>query len=255
MIHFVENIVEPAGDIEPIPLICIHGAACDHRVWPSGLLHHRYRKIYMVDLPGHGRSQDPIQISIESYFRSIVSFLDNKGIERAVVCGHSMGGAIALDLTIHCRDRVGGLILVSSGSRLPVSSQILSLASRVDFHSMVLDWTLKMAFSKGTPDSILQRARDMMMGQPSKMFYEDLSACSRFDLSHRTKSITVPTLVICGTKDKMTPLDLSQDLNRQIASSELKVLNGAGHFLPMEMEVIFTETLLEWLKQIEMTPH
>ncbi|HEX7562659.1 MAG TPA: alpha/beta fold hydrolase, partial [Bradyrhizobium sp.] len=108
------------------PLVFVHGAAGSHLVWGRqvrvlGEITHAVA----IDLPGHGRSTLPGRNSIEDYGQVVLGLLDALGFERAVIVGHSMGGAIAQTLALSRPDRVAGLGLVGTGARLRVLPAII----------------------------------------------------------------------------------------------------------------------------------
>src|SRR2546426_782991 len=111
------------------PTVClVHGTGGSSDVWMRQLedladLGH----IVALDLPGHGRSGGTIPRRIEDAAAAVAGLLDALGITRVVIGGHSMGGAIALQFALSCRERPDGLILIGTGARLRVLPRLLDL--------------------------------------------------------------------------------------------------------------------------------
>lgn len=103
-----------------LPLVCVHGFGGDKETWLlMSALMSRARGIAMVDLPGHGVSADvpEAEASIRHHAEAVLRVMDRAAIDRAVVCGNSMGGGVALRLAASYPDRVAGMVLVASIGR------------------------------------------------------------------------------------------------------------------------------------------
>ena len=113
------------GHKDQPPIILIHGAGSSHLIWPSEIRRLVGQRVLAVDLPGHGKSTGVGLQSISSNADQIVEFLAALGLYQAVFVGHSMGGAIALDLAIRHPNQVAGLGLISTGAYLGVDAGFL----------------------------------------------------------------------------------------------------------------------------------
>src|SRR5262245_15672292 len=130
----VRDEPEPAPDqsASPSPLMLVHGAGSSSVVWIDVLRRIAPgRRPIAPDLPGHGQS-DPWhdEPSIEGYRDAVGTVCANLGVRRAVLVGHSMGGAVALACALAWPERVAGLVLVNSAARLDVSDELLALLER-----------------------------------------------------------------------------------------------------------------------------
>ena len=102
-------------------VVCIHGAGGSHLHWGYQLRElATTAQIIAVDLPGHGRSDQPGRSSIHDYSQAIIAFMDAIGCEQAILVGHSMGGAISMWTAFEAPERVSGLGLIGTGGRLRV---------------------------------------------------------------------------------------------------------------------------------------
>ena len=111
--------------VDAVPLVLIHGAGGSHLHWGVAVRTLPEGDVYALDLPGHGRSAGSGRTTVAQYASWVIRLLDALGIERAVMAGHSMGGAIAQTAALEFPEGVRGLVLVGTGSRLRVVPSIL----------------------------------------------------------------------------------------------------------------------------------
>jgi pimeloyl-ACP methyl ester carboxylesterase len=213
-------------------LILIHGAGESHLHWPVQLRRLADESVLVLDLPGHGRSDDPGRETIGDYVDAVVALLDAVGVERAVVGGHSMGGAIAQVMALDRPERVAGLVLVGTGAKLRVAQALLdSILSDFDaILALVAEWS----FGPAAPDELRQLGVKTMGETDPAVLHGDFLACDRFDIRDRLAEIQAPTLVVGGTADRMTPIRFSRYLATHIPNAQLEVVEGAGHMVALE---------------------
>lgn len=213
-------------------LLMIHGAGGRGEVYQpqlSGLA--GQMNLAALDLPGHGATPGPGQDTIAGYADWLEGFLA-AGPLRPVLLGHSMGGAIALTLGLRRPELVRGLILIGSGARLKVMPAILEGLGK-DFAGTV---RMIVPFAYGPqaePQMIAQGIEQMGATEPAVLL-GDFMACDRFDLMDHLADIRLPTLVLVGDQDQMTPVKYAQHLAGAIPGAELQVIPGAGHMLYLE---------------------
>lgn len=236
------------GAVNQPPVLLIHGAGGDYQYWPPQLRRLRYGRIYAPDLPGHGRSGKVGCQYIEDYARAVVYFMDALGIYSAVVVGHSMGGAIALQLALDWPQRVLGLGLVATGAHLPVAPQLLDAFARSETVPAGIDIIISWAFSQQADNSLQNLARRRMMGIRQPVLYGDFLACSRFDVRARLGEIRVPALILAGGADRMTPLRFSDELRNRLPNASLQIFPEAGHMLMLEQPEATAQALEDWLR-------
>jgi pimeloyl-ACP methyl ester carboxylesterase len=223
-----------ADDPDRWPLVLIHGAGGEHLSWPSQLRRLSGYRVYTPDLPGHGKSKGHGRQGIPSYGESVVTWIHGLELPKVFLAGHSMGGGIALWLAIHHPELVRGLVLISTGARLPVNlSLIEELATQVGFPTAV-DKITSWSFSSRVEPAVVENVRKHMLDTRPSVMVGDFRACDRFDLSNRLGEVKVPTLVLVGDEDKMTPERFAEGLAEGIPGAELSVISGAGHMLPLE---------------------
>jgi len=118
----IHYFVREEGDVFRPPVILIHGAGGNHLYWPPELRRLAGFRVLALDLPGHGKSSGVGLQSIRDYASSLMTYMDAVGLSRAVIVGHSMGGAIALTLCLDHAERVAGLGLIATGALARKSS-------------------------------------------------------------------------------------------------------------------------------------
>ncbi|MCX7838145.1 MAG: alpha/beta hydrolase [Anaerolineae bacterium] len=214
-------------------MVFVHGAGANHLIW--GLQVHALAdcaRAVALDLPGHGRSTLPGRTSIEAYRDVVLGLLDALGFERAVIVGHSMGGAIAQTLALSHPDRVAGLGLVGTGARLRVLPAILNgvLNDLAATARLVIEYS----YAPGMDPEFLRRAEAEFCECPATVIHGDFWACNQFDVMTRLAEIRVPTLIICGRQDRLTPLKYSVYLAQHIPNASLVLIDEAGHSVMIE---------------------
>ena len=229
-------------------LVLVHGAGGSHLDWPAPLRRLTGANVYDLDLPGHGRSQGTGRSSIAAYRDSLLGFLDSLGLERAVVVGHSMGGAISLDSALHYPDRLAGLILVGSGARLRVAPAILT-GILSDFEATV-DLVCDYAFGPGATEQLKRLGRQRLLRTLPEVLRGDYAACDAFDVMERLGEVRCPTLVIGGTADRLTPSKYSIYLRDHIPGAELVLVDAAGHMVMLEKPEVVTKAVSKFVARL-----
>lgn len=235
-----------------LPVILIHGAGGTHLYWPPQIRRLSGCRVFALDLPGHGKSAvDRGYQSIPEYAENILDWLEAVGLQRAIFIGHSMGGAIALNLGLDHPERVLGLGLLGTGAQLPVNRALLDEASNLATYMRSVELVLKWSFGPQANENLLSLARRRMLQTRQSVFYGDLLACDAFDVKERIGEISSPTLIICGEQDKMTPVRASQYLASQIPATRLELVVNAGHMVMLERPEVVAKLLADFLSQIQ----
>ena len=143
-----------------------------------------------------------------------------------------MGGAVAQRLALADRGRVSGLVLVGTGAKLRVAPAILDRIQQ-DFDGAV-ELITEYAWSARTEPELKDLGREALRETGARVLYRDFQACDGFDLMERVGNIAVPTLVVVGSEDRLTPVTYSRFLVERIAGSGLVVVEGAGHMVTLE---------------------
>jgi pimeloyl-ACP methyl ester carboxylesterase len=181
---------------------------------------------------------------VEDYAAWVAGFIA-AGPVRPWLLGHSLGGAIALSLGLARPELLSGLVLWGTGARLRVLPAILEgLASAAE---ATLSLVVENAYSLDAHPSLKALGRAHLAKVDPRVTLGDYSACDRFDVMARLGEISLPTLVVCGEGDRLTPLKYSQYLASHISGARLTVVPGAGHMLQEEQPVAAAQALLDFL--------
>jgi pimeloyl-ACP methyl ester carboxylesterase len=240
-----------AGDSRAAPpLILLHGAAGSRLSWPPNLRRLPGFPVYTLDLPGHGRSPGPAPQNIPDFAQAVADFLQARALPPAVLVGHSMGSAIALTLALTHPQRVRALILIGGGARLRVHPSLLEWTAQPERLEQAIQTLLEWGFGPQCPAPIKTLAAQSMRQTPAATFHADFLACDRFDLRQELPHISQPTLLLCGTEDRMTPVRFSEYLAASLPHARLILLEGAGHMLMLERPQEVEQAILEFLRTL-----
>ncbi len=230
-------------------LVFVHGAGGSHRNWLSQVRHFSpgFNTI-ALDLPGHGESEGEGAGSITEYREFVKTFLEAMGLDRIVLVGHSMGGAITQSFALAHPGPLKSIVLVGTGARLRVSPKILQ-AFQEDPQA-ALDFICQWAYSPYARPELSKEGKEEMLKGSIRVMERDFRACDTFDIMTEVGRISLPTLVICGADDQLTPVKYSQYLYNHIQGSTLKIISGAGHFVMVAKPDEFTLALEAFLNEI-----
>ncbi|KAB2904490.1 MAG: alpha/beta hydrolase [Anaerolineae bacterium] len=237
------------AESSPPPLILIHGSASSHLGWPAELRRFPNRRVLTIDLPGHGRATGSAHTTISAYADSVLALMQALLVPKAVLVGHSMGGAIALHMGLHMQEHVSGLVLIGSGAFLPVSRFILD--NILSNKQVVIEKINQWSWAKAADASMQVLGLKALQEVPAETIHADYSACNQFDLRDRLPEIQVPALVIGGTADKMTPLAYSELLAERLPRATLKIVEGGGHWMMLEHPSVVAGYVAEWFNTYE----
>jgi len=227
----------------PPQWVFVHGAAGSSSFWD--LVRPAFPEAWAVDLPGHaaGRARrsepvpataDPILESIDAFANWLMDEIAARHWGAVVLVGHSMGGAIAQVVALRQPVWLHDVVLSSTGPILPVPDELIDLVQR-DYPAAV-DWLL--AYSFATPPTGYRREgiRRQLLRIPPALTLADYRACNAFDIRVILEQVqwTIPTVIVCGEEDQMTPPAYSEFLAAHMAGAQLGLIENAGHMAPVE---------------------
>lgn len=228
--------------------VFVHGAGLDHTVWASQsrwLAFHGWN-VLAIDLPGHGASEGPPLPSIGALAAWLAAVIASAGQGAAgqggaALIGHSMGSLVALEAAAAFPGEVTHLVLLGSAAGMPVHPDLLAAAA-ANLHAaidMVNLWGYGAAAGLGGSHSpgvwMVGAGERILEKAPAGVLHTDLAACHAYrDGLAAAARVTAPTLLICGTRDQMTPLKNGRALAAALPSAHLIAVEGAGHMLMAE---------------------
>jgi pimeloyl-ACP methyl ester carboxylesterase len=224
-------------------VVLIHGAGFDHSAWAlhSRWFAHNGFSVLVPDLPGHGRSVGPALKSIAEMADWTAALLGAAGASKAHLIGHSMGSLIALETSARHPDKVSALSLIGTAATMTVGPDLLKAAEANDQAAidMVSIWGLGFSAELGgslAPGLWMHGGAQRTLQQCAPgVLHSDLAACNAYtDALTSAAKVRVPTTVILGERDMMTPAKAGKALAAAIPNARTVVLAGAGHMLMSE---------------------
>ncbi|OPL11081.1 MAG: hypothetical protein AVO34_03010 [Firmicutes bacterium ML8_F2] len=214
-----------------MPVLFCHGSGGSHQHWLYQLkdLENICNPV-AVDLPGHGRSEGKPAESIDQYATWLYQVSQTLGFKSPLLAGHSMGSAVALTMGLRYSSSVGGLILLGSGCRLRVLPDFLDNLKTGVMPAQMLDYL----YGPDAPEVLLRMGRRELENADTAVYYADLNACNNFDATEDLPGIALPTLIICGSEDRLTPPKYSHFMKDKMPRSSLEIIPGAGHMAMLE---------------------
>ena len=224
-------------------IVLLHGAGFDHSTWAlhsRWFAHHGFG-VLAPDLPAHGRSSGAPLPTIADMADWTAALLDAAGAAKAKLIGHSMGSLIALETAARHPAKVSALGLIGTAAAMTVGPDLLKAAEANDPTAidMVSIWGLGFQAELGgslAPGLWMHSgAQRVLQNCRPGVLYNDLAACNSYQNALTAAAgITVPTTLILGERDMMTPAKAGKTLAAATPNSRIVVLPGAGHMMMVE---------------------
>jgi pimeloyl-ACP methyl ester carboxylesterase len=231
--------------------VLLHAAGSNAGMWRRQLagLGERH-SVVALDLPGHGRSSGVDgPATIEDGAGLVARFLAAVTARPCVLVGRSMGGAIALLVAQRTPDRVCGLVLACAAARFTLGDAMIATARDVARGRLPQQFTTE-TFSPATDMELMREAWMEQVKTDPRVRLSDLLACRAFDARAILGQIAVPTLVVAGADDTITPVAQSEELARGIPGARLAVLPQAGHQAPLERSEEWNRLVAEFAERL-----
>jgi len=244
-----------------VPVIFVHGFPFDKSMWQGQLdfLQSAYRVI-AFDIRGFGKSTDEnSSLSIDLFTDDLIAFMDQLNIEKAVICGLSMGGYITLNAYQRFPDRFEALILADTqciADTPEVKEKRYEAINDIEVNGVANfnESFIKKVFYKDSftnKKEQVEELRSVVFSNPEHLIQRGLAAIAeRSETCSTLDKITIPTLIICGKEDSVTPLAQSEAMKKAISGATLKVIENAGHVSNLEQADEFNKHLSDFLKAI-----
>jgi 3-oxoadipate enol-lactonase len=234
------------GDPAAPPLVLVHSAGADHRMWDRNLsaIRDRFRLI-RYDARGHGGSDvPPSPYTLDELGGDLVALLDALGVGRTHVVGASLGGVVALWLAARHPDRVDAAVFAGTAARIgtPAAWEQRAELVRRGGTDAVVDLVMTRFFSerfrRERPD-VIAGFVEVLRRQSPEGYVGTCAALRDADLRDDLSSVAAPSLVVVGDEDVSTPPTDAEHLRASIDGARLAVVEGAGHLCTVERPDVF----------------
>lgn len=252
--------VHTFGDNFNQSVVFIHGFPFDHTIWENQIdaLKDEYYCV-AYDVRGLGESYvGDGQYTMEAYVDDLFSVVNELNLHKPILCGHSMGGYIALRAVEKRQDKFGGLILCGTKSEADDNSAKLKRAASIDQINTeglikFVDPFVTNCFAEETPkeeeklflDTLFRAHKNDPIGVKGAL----IALVSRTDTSSFLPHIKIPTLVLSGSFDKISPPSLMRTLSEKIPNSEFAIIPQSGHMSVIENPDCVNDLILGFLKR------
>jgi 3-oxoadipate enol-lactonase len=242
------------GRGEALPIVFLHGVGSDKSVWAPQLRHFgRARRAVAFDYPGYGESEPPREgTTRDDYAAAIFAAMDALGIERAHICGLSLGGVVAIAMHHLHSQRCASLILADTFAVHPDGRAIYerSVAGSIDLGSMA-EARVDVLLAQPADPAVRSEVVETMARIDPAAYRIGAEAVWLAEQSFRACAIQEPALVLCGAEDKVTPPALSGELASLIPQARLELIEGAGHIANFEKPDEFNCVVEEFIREVE----
>jgi len=237
-----------------ITVLILHGWGSSSASWVEvkTILENNGFSVFTPDLPGFGKNKPPSSAwGVDDYVNWTLKFIEEKNLGRIFLLGHSFGGRIAIKLAAKYPEKLASLILVSGAG---IKHQKTFWQRTVFYLAKIGGAIYILTFLPSVRRFIrkffyryIVRRKDYF--EANGVMRETFSKVIDEDLTPFLNQINVPTLLVWGEKDKMTPLTDAYLMTNEIKSSILKIIPGNGHALNLDAPQKLTEAILKFLNK------
>ena len=250
--------VADVGGGDRAPIVFLHGVGSDKSIWAPQLDHFgRDRRAVAMSYPGYGESVFVANATRDDYAASVLAVMDTLKIDHAHICGLSLGGVVAIALHATAPDRCASLILADSFAVHPDGEAIYHRAdeaSRTIGMRALAEARAGVLLGGAAGPEIHREIIATMSAIDPAAYLLGARAVWLADQSDRVAAIGVPTLVLVGDEDSITPPALSQELAALIPGAKMQIISAAGHLANLEQPGAFNAAIDEFLSITEPAP-
>ena len=259
--NIINNLsVFTTGDKENSPILFIHGFPFDHYMWDKQI--EKFSSDYYCityDIRGLGSSSaGDGQFTIEAFVDDLDVIIDGLKLKKPTICGLSMGGYISLRAVERMREKLGALILCDTKSLADNDEGKINRARGI---KQINDEGVEKYVEQFISNCFAEGFKKESKSEYEKIVNRSISYSSvgvkgcllamagRTDTTSNLQSISLPTLVICGEEDKLTPPDVMKAMSDKIKNSTFVTIEGAGHISPVEAATEFNNAIKRFVTQ------
>jgi pimeloyl-ACP methyl ester carboxylesterase len=241
-----------------IPVVFLHGFPFDKTMWQAQLDYlQTTHRVIACDIRGFGKSTDEeSHLGMDLFANDLILFIEKLGLEKVIICGLSMGGYIALNAMKRFPSRFEALILCDTQCVADTHEVKVNRYKTIEDIKEYGVTNFNQGFIKKVfhEDSLtnkpelVEQLRSVVFSNSEHIITQGLTALAeRSETCSFLDEISIPTLIICGKEDVVTPLDESKFMNKHIKGSVLHVISNAGHVSNLEEPEKFNKLLRDFL--------
>jgi len=272
------HLVEAAGDGRPVMLL--HGVTLQWWVWSALITELRdTHRVLAWDMRGHGQSVAGTEgVSIEAAAHDLATVLETLDLKEVIVVGHSMGGMelgrFAVQHPGVLAERVAGSVFLatsaSSSSIRGIAGGLIAFSAATSRGAvaglrnprLALRWRdndataalVRFAFGRRPTAKMVDDVRRMLADMPQQSLAEAGASIADHDVRSEVHAVRIPTLVIVGDRDTLTPPRHARELARLIDGAELQVLPSVGHQVMQEAPELLAESIEKFSARLDADP-
>jgi len=246
------------GAVKGKQLLFVHGSGGNADSWYYQT--HGLAGSDALTLPGHAHGnpawQSPVPVppevcaTVACNATYLADYITARGYAAGsvVAVGHSLGGAVVMQHALERPEQLAGIVLVGTGARLRVLPQLL--ADLRDDYPAAVAFLLRSYFGKGDDPALVEGSRRKLLRFPPDVVLADFTACNAFDLTAAVSQISLPTLLLFGSSDPLTPVKYGERLQAQIARSQLALIESEGHMFPLTQPTEFNRLVARFVEEL-----
>jgi len=258
------------------PLVLIHGAWASHEWWrwqvPELSKHYQ---VLSLDVRGHGKSSPLKRVySVDGFTSDLEIFLQKVEIDEVALVGWSMGGLISIQYCLNHPSKVKALVLIATRAHQNPHLKFKIILQYLQAHlNLLMDFTsprkydratqrfpgenspriereVRNMLSPATPKDVFDWVMADLTNNPRENYFEVAKSIWNWETSEALRQINVPTLIMVGENDRLTPPRFSRLLHNGLSDSRLIIVEKAGHCLAMERPELVNIEILRFLRSL-----
>jgi pimeloyl-ACP methyl ester carboxylesterase len=241
--NIINHSVFTTGNKENPPIVFIHGFPFDHYMWDEQVeKFNNSHYCVTYDVRGSSAVGDG-QFTMESFVDDLENVIDNLNLDKPTLCGLSMGGYISLRAVERMEEKLGALILCDTKSLADNNEGKVDRAIGIkQINDEGVEYFVEQFISNCFADRFKQMSKseyETIVSRSKKYDAVGVKGCllamaGRTDTTSYLQNISIPTLVICGEEDKLTPPGVMKSMSDKIKNSKFITIREAGHLTPVE---------------------
>lgn len=200
-----------------------------------------------VDIPGNGKGK--LLPTVEENTEWLRAYIGKAGYKDLVLVGQGLGGAMAMSYALKYPQDLKALVLISTGAKLKVHPSHFMELEEATGNKNIWKSLVEQEYRMVCPEvknTVIKKATDA----GPKQRLEDMECCNKFDILDKVSALSLPTLIIAGSEDKLTPPKYSEALAEKIQGSRFLILQGASHYPFMEKPAEVNKAIADFLAGI-----